>query len=74
MGMEVVWPPRICRPMARLLVEALEGDPALFIRSDEAEECWRIVEPILEHWECGEPSLLTYPAGSIGPDLSPAKR
>ena len=52
---------------ARLLVEALEGDPALAIRGDEAEECWRIVEPIVAEWEKGIPELLSYPAGSAGP-------
>ena len=52
---------------ARLLVEAIRGDPVLSIRGDEAEECWRIVEPILRQWEDGEPPLLTYPAGSTGP-------
>jgi glucose-6-phosphate 1-dehydrogenase len=52
---------------ARLLVEVLEGDPVLSIRGDEAEECWRIVEPILGQWERGAPRLLTYPAGSRGP-------
>ena len=53
---------------ARLLVEVLAGDPALSIRGDEAEECWRIVEPIVAEWARGEPPLLTYPAGSTGPD------
>ena len=52
---------------ARLLVEAIEGDPALAIRGDEAEECWRIVEPIVAEWERGTPPLLSYPAGSTGP-------
>jgi len=55
---------------ARLLLEAFEGDPALSIRGDEAEECWRIVEPILEPWERGVPPLLSYPAGSAGPPPS----
>jgi glucose-6-phosphate 1-dehydrogenase len=54
---------------ARLLVEAIEGDPALAIRGDEAEECWRIVEPIVEQWQRGVPPLLTYSAGSGGPAL-----
>lgn len=53
---------------ARLLVEALDGDPALAIRGDEAEECWRIVEPIVAEWGKGSPPLLCYPAGSGGPD------
>jgi glucose-6-phosphate 1-dehydrogenase len=49
-------------------VEALEGDPALAIRGDEAEECWRIVEPIVSEWEKGTPALRSYPAGSAGPE------
>ncbi|MDP8936217.1 MAG: glucose-6-phosphate dehydrogenase [Actinomycetota bacterium] len=52
---------------ARLLLEAFEGNPALSIRADEAEECWRIVEPVLEQWALGVPPLLSYPAGSTGP-------
>ncbi|MDQ4070153.1 MAG: glucose-6-phosphate dehydrogenase [Actinomycetota bacterium] len=54
---------------ARLLVEALEGDPALSIRGDEAEECWRIVEPILAEWERMGPPV-EYDAGSLGPTSS----
>jgi len=51
----------------RLLLSVLEGDPTLSIRADEAEESWRIVEPILEAWEKGRVPLLEYPAGSDGP-------
>ncbi len=56
---------------ARLLVEALGGDPALAIRGDEAEECWRIVEPIVNEWAKGTPPLRSYPAGSAGPGSRP---
>ncbi len=53
---------------ARLLLDAIEGDPVLSIRGDEAEECWRIVEPILAEWKGrGTSPLLGYPAGSGGP-------
>jgi glucose-6-phosphate 1-dehydrogenase len=52
---------------ARLLHEVLDGDPTLSIRDDEAEESWRIVEPILEGWENDAVPLLEYPAGSNGP-------
>ena len=53
---------------ARLLLDAIEGDPVLSIRGDEAEECWRIVEPILAEWKGRRTSpLLSYPAGSGGP-------
>jgi glucose-6-phosphate 1-dehydrogenase len=46
----------------------LRGDLTLSIRDDEAEESWRIVEPILEAWRDGQVALLEYRAGSTGPD------
>ncbi|MDP8925343.1 MAG: glucose-6-phosphate dehydrogenase [Actinomycetota bacterium] len=52
----------------RLLLGVLEGDPTLSIRADEAEESWRIVEPVLEAWTQGSVPLLEYPAGSGGPE------
>ena len=51
----------------RLLLAVLQGDSTLSIRADEAEESWRIVEPILEAWAEGRVPLLEYPAGSDGP-------
>jgi len=48
----------------RLIHDALNGDHTLFIREDEVERGWAIVEPLLE-----EPSPTAgYPAGSWGPD------
>lgn len=52
---------------ARLLVDALEGDPALSTRGDEAELSWRIVEPILDAWARDAVPLMPYTAGSAGP-------
>ncbi len=52
---------------ARLLLDILDGDPTLSIRDDEAEESWRIVEPILQVWGDGGVPLADYPAGSGGP-------
>ncbi|MBX7267323.1 glucose-6-phosphate dehydrogenase [Micromonospora sp. Llam7] len=46
---------------------ALEGDPTLSVRSDVAEECWRIVDPVLTAWKGGTVPLQEYPAGSTGP-------
>ena len=66
-ALELTLAPQDLSAHARLLVETLEGDPALAIRADEAEECWRIVEPIVEQWERNVPPLLTYTAGSRGP-------
>src|SRR5206468_12769879 len=34
----------------RLLLEALAGDATLFIRRDEVETAWSIVDPIKEAW------------------------
>ena len=51
----------------RVILDVLHGDPTLSIRGDEAEECWRIVAPILAEWAQGTPPLEEYPAGSEGP-------
>jgi glucose-6-phosphate 1-dehydrogenase len=37
----------------RLLLEAIAGDATLFIRRDEVETAWRIVDPIREAWSDG---------------------
>jgi len=65
--LEVVLAPQELPAYARLLLDAFEGDPILSIRADEAEECWRIVEPVLAAWDAGAAPLLEYPAGSGGP-------
>ncbi|GID28555.1 glucose-6-phosphate dehydrogenase [Paractinoplanes brasiliensis] len=51
----------------RLLLDALLGDPTLFIRSDEVEHSWRIVDPIIEHWASDNSPIPTYEAASWGP-------
>lgn len=51
----------------RLLLDAVLGDPTLFIRSDEVQHAWAIVDPIIEAWESDRAPLATYPAGSWGP-------
>lgn len=56
----------------RLLLDVIHGRTAFTIRGDEAEESWRIVEPILKVWKEGRPPLLEYPAGSNGPELPEA--
>lgn len=50
-----------------VLAELLEGDPTLSVRGDIAEECWRIVAPVLAAWRSNKIRLDTYPAGSRGP-------
>ena len=57
----------------RLLLDALEGDASLFIRSDHVEEAWRIVDPLLKAWEApSAPPLHLYEQGSWGPDAADA--
>ena len=51
----------------RLLLDALLGDPTLFIRSDEVAQAWRIVDPVLEAFEGGDLPLARYEAGTWGP-------
>ncbi len=50
-----------------VIASLLEGDSSLSVRGDVAEECWRIVTPILEAWRKDAVPLETYPAGSEGP-------
>jgi glucose-6-phosphate 1-dehydrogenase len=55
----------------RLLLEALAGDATLFIRRDEVETAWGIVDPFREAWSkapLSEKEL--YSAGSWGPELA----
>ncbi|MBE0425718.1 MAG: glucose-6-phosphate dehydrogenase [Nitrospirae bacterium] len=55
---------------ARLLLHIMDGRQNLFIRDDEAEESWRIVEPILEVWSQDKVPLAEYPAGSEGSKIT----
>lgn len=49
-----------------LLLDVIQGDATLFMRADEVEAQWRIMEPLLEAAEtAGQPA--EYPAGSNGP-------
>ncbi|MBW3649815.1 MAG: glucose-6-phosphate dehydrogenase [Actinobacteria bacterium] len=51
----------------RLLLDAMAGDPTLFIRTDEVEQAWRICDPILEAWTADDAPLVPYRSGSWGP-------
>ena len=52
---------------ANLIQEMLKGDPMLFIASAEAEEAWRIVDPVMNAWSVGDVPLQEYPAGGAPP-------
>jgi len=51
----------------RLIHDALVGDATLFIRSDEVDAAWRVVQPVLESWRDEPNGPITYPQGSWGP-------
>jgi glucose-6-phosphate 1-dehydrogenase len=53
-----------------LLLDVLKGDRSLFLRFDEVERAWRIVEPILQTWAIERDYIATYQSGSWGPEDS----
>ena len=53
----------------RLLLDAILGDPTLFVRSDETELSWSFLDPLLRHWAEHPPRMFpNYRSGSNGPD------
>jgi len=53
-----------------LLLDVVEGDHSLFLRSDEVNWAWRVVDPVLKVWAVERDYIPTYPAGSWGPEES----
>jgi len=52
----------------RLICDCMAGDSTLFARQDEVFNSWRILTPLLEHWESTEEkNFPNYDAGSWGP-------
>jgi glucose-6-phosphate 1-dehydrogenase len=51
----------------RLILDALMGNNALFVRRDEVEAAWAWVDGINEAWARVYPKPQIYPAGSNGP-------
>lgn len=49
----------------QLLLDAIEGDRSPFIRYDEVDFAWRILDPVVQAWKQGAPD--PYAAGSDGP-------
>ncbi|WP_420175908.1 glucose-6-phosphate dehydrogenase [Luteococcus sp. OSA5] len=56
------------RPYGEILEGILDGDPLLSVRGDIAEECWRIVSPVVEAWTEDRVPMDEYRAGSSGPN------
>ena len=52
----------------RLLLDAMLGDSTLYARSDALEASWKLIDPILRHWqEEGSKNLFFYEPGEDGP-------
>ncbi|MHB1458227.1 MAG: glucose-6-phosphate dehydrogenase [Armatimonadota bacterium] len=53
-----------------LLLDIMLGDATLFMRADQVEKAWSIVQPILNAWEANPIDFPNYAAGSWGPDAA----
>ena len=53
-----------------LLLDAMQGDPTLFNRSDAVELAWEVLAPVLDTWEATRPftHFPNYAAGAWGPE------
>jgi glucose-6-phosphate 1-dehydrogenase len=54
----------------RLLMDAIRGNAALFMRRDEVEAAWRFIDPIREAWGASHEPPRPYAAGTWGPAAS----
>ena len=52
---------------ANLVLEMLHSDATLLIRGDEAEESWRIIDPVMRAWSAGDVPMQEYAAGEPPP-------
>ncbi len=52
-----------------LLLDVMLGDSTQFMRADQLESAWQVIDPILSVWESVEPTdFPNYDAGSMGPE------
>ncbi|WP_346236063.1 glucose-6-phosphate dehydrogenase [Niabella insulamsoli] len=52
-----------------LLLDAMMGNPTQYMRSDQVEIAWKVIEPILDAWEKRPPdNFPNYAPGSWGPE------
>ncbi len=52
---------------AELLLDVMKDDRSLFLRYDEVEYAWQIVDPVLRVWATERDFIPTYQAGTWGP-------
>jgi len=52
-----------------LLLDIMRGDSTLFMRADQTEAAWAVIEPILDMWQSvGPTDFPNYEAGTWGPE------
>ena len=56
----------------RLLLDAIHGEAALFMRSDEIERAWAILDPFIQASEAADTPPPEYAVGSNGPETADA--
>lgn len=61
------YPREIPDAYERLLLDAIEGERRLFIRSDELDAAWALFTPLLKEIENKKIAPELYPYGSRGP-------
>ena len=50
-----------------LLLDVIAGEKAHFLRTDEIDWAWQVVDPVIRHWASERDFIPTYPAGTWGP-------
>lgn len=50
-----------------LILDVIEGDHTHFLRFDEVDWAWRVVDPVIKLWSTERDFIQTYPAGTCGP-------
>lgn len=50
-----------------LLLDVIKGDQSQFLRFDEVNGAWKVVDPVLRVWATEHDYIPTYPAGTWGP-------
>ncbi len=65
--LEATFADSILGAYGEVLEGILTGDSALSVRGDVAEECWRIVTPVITAWQKNQVPIENYAAGSSGP-------
>ncbi len=71
-ALDIDLPRQAPSPYGQLILAILDGDTRLSARAQEAEEAWRIIEPVLAAWADGASPLGEYAAGSDGPPTAVA--